>query len=94
MEDMSIQTTEVNRLKEQIKSIEDEKKLAQIMHKNEVQKTNRLNEKMGKLEKKLTLKNYILKQILQKLKIIYAIILISLLLKEVIITKQLLIVIR
>lgn len=56
MEDMSTQTNEVNRLKEQIKSIEDEKKLDQIMHKNETQKSNRLNERIQKLEKELTLK--------------------------------------
>jgi len=34
MEDMSIQTTQINKLKEQIRSLEDEKKPAQIMHKN------------------------------------------------------------
>jgi len=56
MEYMSIQTIEINRLKEDMKSVEDEKKLAQIMHKNEVQKTNRLNEKIQKLKKELTLK--------------------------------------
>jgi len=39
-----------------MKSLEDEKKLAQIMHKNEVRKTNKLNENIGKLEKELTLK--------------------------------------
>jgi len=56
MEDMSIQTTKINRLKEQIKILEDEKKLAQIMYKNESQKSNRLNERIQKLEKQLTLK--------------------------------------
>jgi len=34
MEDMSIQTNEINKLKEHITILEDEKKLAQIMHKN------------------------------------------------------------
>lgn len=34
MEDMSIQTIEINRLNEHIRSLKDEKKLAQIMHKN------------------------------------------------------------
>lgn len=56
IEDMSIQTTEINRLKEQIKSLEDEKKLTQIMYKNEPHKSNRLNERIQKLEKELTLK--------------------------------------
>ena len=56
MEEMSIQTTKINRLKEQIRSLEDEKKLAQIMHKNEVQKSNRLTERIKNLEKELTLK--------------------------------------
>jgi len=56
MHDMSIQTNEINRLKDQIKSLEDEKKLAQIMHKDETQKSNRLTERIQKLEKELTLK--------------------------------------
>ena len=46
MQEMSIQTNEINRLKEQFKILEDEKKLVQIMHKNEIQKTNRLTEKL------------------------------------------------
>ena len=46
MQDISIQKNEINRLKEQLKSLEDEKKLVQTMHKIEVQKTNRLNEKL------------------------------------------------
>ena len=53
---MSIQINEINRLKEQLKSLEDEKKLAQIMHKNEEHKENRLAKKLMKLEKDLTLK--------------------------------------
>lgn len=56
MQDMSIQTNEINRLKDQIKSLEDEKKLAQNMHKNETHKSNRLIERIHKLEKELTLK--------------------------------------
>lgn len=56
MQDMSIQINEVNRLKDQIKSLEDEKKLAQTMHKNETQKSNRLIKRIQKLEKELTLK--------------------------------------
>ena len=35
MHDMSIQTTKINRLKEQVKNIEDENKLAQVMHNDE-----------------------------------------------------------
>ena len=53
---MSIQTNEINKIKEQLKNLEDEKKLVQIMHKNEIHKTNRFNEKLQKLEKELTLK--------------------------------------
>ena len=52
---MSIQTNEINRLKEQLKIIEDEKKLVQIVQNNEIQKTNRLNEKLQKLEKEIAL---------------------------------------
>ena len=55
-QDMSIQTNEINRLKDQIKSLEDEKKLVQIMHKDETQKSNKLTERIQKLEKELTLK--------------------------------------
>ena len=53
---MSIHTTEINRLKEQLKSIEYEKKLAKIMHKNKEQRVNRLNELLKKLEKEPALK--------------------------------------
>lgn len=56
LQDMSIQTNEINRLKEQIKGLEDEQKLAQIMHKNETQKSNKMTERIQKLEKELTLK--------------------------------------
>lgn len=56
MQHISIHTNKINRLKEQIKSLEDEKKLVQIMHKDETQKSNRLNERLQKLEKELTLK--------------------------------------
>lgn len=40
-----------------MKSLEDEKKIAQIMDKNEVQKTKRLSERLQNLEKELTLKD-------------------------------------
>ena len=56
MEDMSIQTIEINKIKEKIKSLENENKLAQIMHKDEVQKSTRFTERMKSLEKELTLK--------------------------------------
>jgi len=56
MQDISIQTNEINRLKEQIKGLEDEKEVAQIMRKSETQKSNRLTERIQKLEKELTLK--------------------------------------
>ena len=49
MQDMSIQTNKINRLKEQVKCLEDEKKLVQIMHKAETQKSNRLTERIHKL---------------------------------------------
>ena len=51
MQDMSIQTTEINRLKEQVKNLEDEKKLAQVIYKAKSQKANRLTERIHKLEK-------------------------------------------
>jgi len=41
---MSIQTTEMNRLKEKVTSLETGYKLAQIMHKEEKQKYTRINE--------------------------------------------------
>ena len=53
---MSIQTNEIKILKERLKILEDEKKLAQIMHKNGEHKENKLIEKLKKLEKYLTLK--------------------------------------
>ena len=53
---MSIQTTKINMLKEQVKNLEDEKKLAQVMYKAESQKENRLTDRIHKLEKELSLK--------------------------------------
>ena len=46
MKDMSIQTTEMNKLKEKVTSLETNYKLAQIMHKEEVQKETRMNERI------------------------------------------------
>lgn len=54
MEEMSIQTTEMNRLKEKVTNIETDCRLAQIMHK-EQQKATRMNERIKILEKELTL---------------------------------------
>ena len=51
MQDMSIQTNEINRLKEQIKNLEDAKNLAQINAMNEEQNAKRLNEQLKKLGK-------------------------------------------
>lgn len=56
MEDMSFQTTEMNKLKEKVTNLETDYKLTQIMHKEEVQKATRMNERIKSLEKKLTLK--------------------------------------
>lgn len=39
-----------------MKSLEDEKKLAKVMHQVEKQKANRLNDKIHQLEKELSLK--------------------------------------
>lgn len=56
MEDMSIQTTQINKLKEKITNLENDNKLAQIMHKEEWQKSTRMNERIKSLKKELTLK--------------------------------------
>jgi len=46
MEYMTIQTTQINKIKEKITSLENENKVAQIMHKQEVQKATRMNERI------------------------------------------------
>ena len=56
MQDMSIQTKEINRLKDQIKSLEDENMLVKIMHKYEIHKSKRSTERIQKIEKELVLK--------------------------------------
>ena len=53
---MSIQTTEIDKLKEQVKGLEDTKKLVEVMYQEEAQKANRLTERIHKLEKELSLK--------------------------------------
>lgn len=53
---MSIQTTEMNKLKEKVTSLETDYKLAKIMHKEEVQKDTKMSERLKALEKDLTMK--------------------------------------
>lgn len=48
---MSIQATEMNRLKEKVAWLEIGYKLAQIMQKEEAQKANKMSEKVKALEK-------------------------------------------
>lgn len=56
IEDISIQTIKMNKLKEKVTSLEIDYKLAQIMHKEEVHKSTRMNERIKSLEKELNLK--------------------------------------
>ena len=53
---MSIQTNEINKLKEQVASLETDCKLANIMQKEEEQKAARIKEKLKSMERDLTLK--------------------------------------
>lgn len=55
MEEMSIQVTELKRLKEKVEILETECKLAQIQKREERQKGLRMGEKIKVLEKDLTL---------------------------------------
>lgn len=55
MEEMSIQAIEMNKLKEKVTSLETDCKLAKIMHKEEVQKAMRMNERLKAMEKDMTL---------------------------------------
>jgi len=55
MDEISIQATELKRLKEKVTSLETDCKLAQIQQKEEAQKTLRMGEKIKVLEKDLTL---------------------------------------
>lgn len=55
MEEMSIQATELKRLKEKVASLETDCKLAQKQQKEEAQKALRMGEKIKVLEKVLTL---------------------------------------
>ena len=59
MEEMSLQTSEINRLKQVIDNLEDTNKLAQIKAKTHEQRANRLNEELKKLQKYLTLNELI-----------------------------------
>jgi len=56
MEEMSIQTTYMDKLQEKVTSLETNYKLAKIMHKEEVKNATRMNERLKALEKDLTLK--------------------------------------
>lgn len=55
MEEMSIQATELKRLKEKVESLETGYKLSQIQQREETQKSLRMGEKIKVLEKYLTL---------------------------------------
>jgi len=55
MEEMSIQTTEMNKLKEKVTSPKIDYELAQIMHREEHHKATRMIERIKSLEKELTL---------------------------------------
>jgi len=55
MEEMSIQATELKRLKEKVISLETDYQLAQIQQKEEAQKGLRMGERIKFLEKYLTL---------------------------------------
>lgn len=57
MEEMSIQTTEMNRLKEKVTNLETYYKIAQIMRKEEQQKCTRMNERIKNLKKELTFRS-------------------------------------
>jgi len=46
----------MNKLKEKMKSLETDYKLAKIMHKEEVKKATRMSERLKAMEKDLTLK--------------------------------------
>ena len=50
MEEMSVQTTYMNKLKEKVTSLETDYKLAKIMHKEEVKKATRMSERLKALE--------------------------------------------
>jgi len=55
MEEMSIQATELKKLREKVSSLEIDCKLAQIQQKEEVKKNRRMGEIIKVLEKDLTL---------------------------------------
>jgi len=55
MEEMSIHEIEMNKMKEKVTNLETDYKLAKIMHKEEVQKASRMNERIKAMDKELTL---------------------------------------
>ena len=59
MEEMPLQTSEINRFKKMVDNLENTKKLAQINAKTHDKKSIRLNEELKKLQKELTLKEQI-----------------------------------
>ena len=70
MEEMSLQTNEINRLKKVIDNLEDTKKLAQINAKTHEQRANKLNVELKNLQKDLTLKepmSYVKNQLWSKI---------------------------
>ena len=70
MEDMSLQTSVINRLKKVIDNLEDTKKLAQINAKTHEQRNNRLNVELKNLQQDLTLKepmSYVKNQLWNKI---------------------------
>ena len=52
---MSIHEIEMNKMKEKVTNLETDYKLAKIMHKEEVQKASRMNERIKAMDKELTL---------------------------------------
>ena len=59
MEEMSLQTSEINRLKNMVDNLENSNKLAQINAKTHEKISIRLNEELKKLHKELSLKEHI-----------------------------------
>ena len=51
MEEMSIQTTKMNKLREKVASLDTDYKLSQLKQKEEEQKAQRMSEKIKVLEK-------------------------------------------
>lgn len=67
MKEMSVHTTELKKIKEQVTSLENNCKLAQIWHKEETQRNLRMAERIKSLDKDLTLQELLgdMKEILR-----------------------------